>query len=152
MTDTVGARASSDTESIDDVLRAIGHEYSRLVLYYLRDHDGMATEEELIRHLLAETSLDADIGTIKLQHDVLPQLDATGAIGVARTFAFGGAVGTPLWDPDGEAYSQIYHFEDKLRRLTDELHTDPAREIAEDRHAFLEEFRERFLAEWHGEA
>lgn len=79
-------------------------------------------------------------------------LDAMGAIGVARTFAFGGAHGSPLWDPEGVAYSQLYHFEDKLLRLREEMHTDPARAIAEERHAFLETFRERFLAEWHGRA
>lgn len=79
-------------------------------------------------------------------------LDAMGAVGVARTFAFGGAHGTPLWDPAGEDYSQIYHFEDKLLRLREELHTEPARRLAEERYAFLERFLERFLAEWHGEA
>jgi len=78
-------------------------------------------------------------------------LDAMGAVGVARTFAFGGVHGTPLWDPDGGEYSQLYHFEDKLFRLPDELHTEPARELAEERLAFLETFYERFLAEWHGE-
>lgn len=79
-------------------------------------------------------------------------LDAMGAIGVARTFAFGGAHGTPLWDPDGDEYSQLYHFEDKLLRLREELHTDPARRLAEERHAFLQEFFERFRAEWNGDA
>jgi uncharacterized protein len=79
-------------------------------------------------------------------------LDAIGAVGIARTFAFGGAHGTPLWDPDGEEYSQLYHFEDKLRRLRGEFHTDPARELAADRLAFLDAFHERFRAEWRGEA
>lgn len=79
-------------------------------------------------------------------------LDAMGAIGIARTFAFGGAHGSPLWDPQGQDYSQLYHFEDKLLRLRDELHTDPARRIGADRHDVLEAFFERFLAEWHGEA
>ena len=79
-------------------------------------------------------------------------LEAMGAVGIARTFAFGGAHGTPLWDPDGEAYSQLYHFEDKLLRLRDELHTEPAKELAQQRHQFLETFFERFLQEWHGEA
>ena len=79
-------------------------------------------------------------------------LDAMGAIGVARTFAFGGAHGSPLWDPEGVEYSQIYHFEDKLLKLREEMHTEPAREIAAGRHEFLETFRERFLAEWHGRA
>lgn len=102
MTDTVGARATGDAESIDAVLRAIGHEYSRLVLYYLRDHDGMATEDELVRHVVAETGLDADIGSIKLHHDVLPQLDATGAISYDTTSGQilynGGSLTTELLD------------------------------------------------------
>lgn len=79
-------------------------------------------------------------------------LDAMGAVGVARTFAFGGVHGTPLWDPDGDEYSQLYHFEDKLLRLRGELHTEPAKRLGEDRHAFLEEFYDQFYAEWHGEA
>ena len=79
-------------------------------------------------------------------------LDAMGAVGVGRTFAFGGVHGTPLWDPDGTEYSQLYHFEDKLLRLREEMHTEPARELAAERHAFLEEFHERFRREWHGEA
>lgn len=78
-------------------------------------------------------------------------LDAMGAIGIARTFAFGGVHGTPLWDHNGEEYSQLYHFEDKLLRLRGELHTDPARALAAERHAVLEAFYERFRAEWHGE-
>jgi uncharacterized protein len=78
-------------------------------------------------------------------------LDAVGAVGVARTFAFGGANGSPLWDPDGEAYSQLYHLEDKLLKLRAELHTAPAREVAADRHTFLERFHERFRAEWAGD-
>jgi uncharacterized protein len=38
-----------------------------------------------------------------------------GAVGIGRTFAFGGVHGTPLWDPDGEVYSQLYHFEGRVR-------------------------------------
>lgn len=53
-------------------------------------------------------------------------LDAIGAIGIARNFAFTGVVGNPLWDPDGEEYSGLYHFEDKLFRLRDEMNTETA--------------------------
>lgn len=102
MTDTVGARDRGDAETIDDVLRSIGHEYGRLVLYYLRDHDGMATEGELVRHLVGETALEADIASIKLHHDVLPQLDATGAISYdasSRQILYnGGSLTTELLD------------------------------------------------------
>lgn len=129
----------------------------------------------MVEEMLAETELDDErIGAIKHcvgVHDDLgfrgenpspetieakilrdaDNLDAMGAVGVARTFAFGGVHGTPLWDPTGEEYSQLYHFEDKLLRLREELHTDPARQLAEDRHAFLETFFDQFVKEWHGE-
>ena len=78
-------------------------------------------------------------------------LDAMGAIGIARCFAFTGVGGRPLWDPDGEKYSGLYHFEDKLFHLRDEMNTKTARAMAEDRHTFMVEFVERFKQEWNGE-
>jgi uncharacterized protein len=78
-------------------------------------------------------------------------LDAIGAVGIARNFAFTGVVGNPLWDPDGEEYSAIEHYYDKLLHLKDEMNTDAARALAEERHAFTEQFVERFEKEWYGE-
>jgi len=68
------------------------------------------------------------------------RLDAMGAIGIARTFAYGGKHGRPL---DGG----IEHFHEKLLLLKDEMNTKTARELAESRHAFLEEFLARFEEE-----
>lgn len=79
-------------------------------------------------------------------------LDAIGAVGIARNFAFTGVVGNPLWDPSGEEYSGLGHFEDKLLYLLEEMHTEAGRELAEERHAFLETFKNRFEQEWYGEA
>ena len=78
-------------------------------------------------------------------------LDAIGAVGVARNFAFTGVVGNRLWAPDADEYSGLEHFSDKLLHLEDEMNTATARTLAEDRHAFLEEFADRFEAEWYGE-
>lgn len=89
-------------------------------------------------------------------------LDAMGAIGIGRAFRFSGSHGNPMWRPDrafdGEPYqkarltdSTIYHFHEKLLRLKDTMNTETARELAEDRHAFMEQFLERFKAEWDGE-
>ncbi|MBO4819057.1 MAG: HD domain-containing protein [Firmicutes bacterium] len=61
------------------------------------------------------------------------RLDAIGAVGVARTFAFGGQHGRPLED-------SVKHFYDKPLLLKDLMNTDAAKEIAEERHAFLENF------------
>ncbi len=77
-------------------------------------------------------------------------LDAMGAVGIARNFAFTGVVGNRLWAPDAEENSGLGHFTDKLLHLKAEMNTDEAREIAEERHQFLEEFSDRFKREWQG--
>ena len=68
------------------------------------------------------------------------RLDAIGAIGIARTFAFGGSHGRAL-------DSSIDHFYEKLLLLKGMMNTAKARELAEARHAFME----AFLQEWNAE-
>ena len=68
------------------------------------------------------------------------RLDAIGAIGIARTFAFGGERGRSLDD-------SIQHFYDKLLLLKDEMNTDSGRKLASDRHAFLVSFLEEYRLE-----
>ena len=65
------------------------------------------------------------------------RLDAIGAVGVARTFAFGGRHARSL-------ESSVQHFYDKLLLLKAEMNTQKAKEIAEVRHAFMEVFLEEF--------
>lgn len=78
-------------------------------------------------------------------------LDAIGAVGIARNFAFTGVVGNRLWEPGTDEYSGLGHFQDKLFHLKTEMNTAEARDMAEERHRFLEEFSERFKKEWRGE-
>ena len=61
------------------------------------------------------------------------RLDAMGAIGIARTFAYGGKCGRPL-------ESSLQHFYDKLLLLKDELNTQEAKKIAEIRHEYMQGF------------
>lgn len=61
------------------------------------------------------------------------RLDALGAIGIARTFAYGGEHGRSIEE-------SVRHFYDKLLLIKDELNTDTAKAIAEERHRFLETF------------
>ena len=68
------------------------------------------------------------------------RLDAMGAIGIARTFAYGGKHGRSL-------ESSIEHFHEKLLLLSKGLNTPKARDMAAPRHAFLEAFIEQFNAE-----
>lgn len=80
------------------------------------------------------------------------RLDAIGAIGIARAFAFGGSHGRMLHDPTGiNAQTTIAHFHDKLLLLKDMMCTQTGRRIAESRDHFLREFLDEFLAEWSGE-
>ena len=68
------------------------------------------------------------------------RLDAMGAIGIARAFAYGGKHGKTI-------ENSISHFHEKLLLLKDSLNTAKAREMAISRHAFLEEFIEHFNSE-----
>jgi uncharacterized protein len=92
------------------------------------------------------------------------RLDALGAIGIARTFAYGGHKGQPLHDPDSrpelhatfDAYkrgggSSVNHFYEKLLLLKDRMNTAAGKRLAAERHAYMERFLEQFLAEWAGE-
>jgi uncharacterized protein len=93
------------------------------------------------------------------------RLDALGAVGIARAFAFGGKKGQPIYHPDLtvrekmtiEEYrhgksSSIHHFYEKLLLIKDLLNTDTAKKMAEDRHHFMEEFLSQFYQEWNGQA
>ena len=68
------------------------------------------------------------------------RLDAIGAVGIARTFAYGGEHGRSL-------EASVQHFYDKLLLLKDEMNTETGRRIAEERHSFLEEFLRRWRSE-----
>ena len=91
------------------------------------------------------------------------RLDAIGAIGVARTFAYGGYKGKAIYDPlikpkkhksfdeyKNNECTTINHFYEKLLLLKGLMNTETAKRIAEGRHRFLEEFIDRFLNEWNG--
>ncbi|WP_330633134.1 HD domain-containing protein [Halocatena halophila] len=142
--DGTGCDPRATLSTIDEILTEVGVDDQRResVLHCVAVHDDLEFrgENPTPETIEAKILRDAD------------NLDAMGAVGIARTFAFGGVHGTPFWDPTGKEYSQLYHFEDKLLRLRDELHTAPARQLADSRHEFLETFFERFLAEWHGES
>lgn len=97
------------------------------------------------------------------------RLDAMGAIGIARTFQFAGHFDEPMWisptsasDLEYETHypphteeimlspqSAIKHFYDKLFKLKSLIHTETGKQIAEERHHFMEQFITQFFQEWY---
>ena len=71
------------------------------------------------------------------------RLDAMGAVGIARTFAYGGEHGRPM-------NKSIQHFYDKLLLLKGLMNTDAGRKMAEQRHSYLEDFLKEFREETGG--
>ena len=91
------------------------------------------------------------------------RLDAIGAIGIARTFNYGGFKNRPLYDPaiapnmhmTKDEYKAsnaptINHFYEKLLLLKDRMNTTTGKQLAEERHRFMEVFLAQFYAEWDG--
>lgn len=77
-------------------------------------------------------------------------LDALGAIGIARTFAFGGKKGQALYDPDKEIASSLAHFHEKLYKLDEMMNTEIGREEAKKRIQMMKDYEALFLEEWEG--
>lgn len=91
------------------------------------------------------------------------RLDAIGAIGIARTFNYGGFKNRALYDPEikpnlsqtKEEYKKneaptINHFYEKLLLLTDKMNTETGKKMAKKRHDFMVHFLAQFYAEWEG--
>ena len=135
--------------------------------------ESISVDEETIKHVCdivakssfkgagVENKIDTLEGKILQDAD---RLDAIGAIGIARTFAYGGNRNREIYNPEikpefhttAEQYkkskgSTINHFYEKLLLLKDLMHTDTAKKMAEERHKFMELFLSKFMLEWEGD-
>lgn len=126
--------------------------------------------EEVIQHVAQIITSISFKGGNELQAFTSPELsvvqdadrlDALGAIGIARTFNYGGFKNRPLFDPDikpnlhmsKEEYKKseaptINHFYEKLLLLKDRMNTATGKKLADKRHKFMEQFLEEFYEEW----
>ncbi|MET3728571.1 uncharacterized protein ABID52_002152 [Fictibacillus halophilus] len=133
--------------------------------------ESISVEKSYITHILSIIStmsfkggngkeMDSIEGKVVQDAD---RLDAIGAIGIGRTFAYSGAKGQLMYDPEipvretmtkeqyrNERSTAINHFYEKLLKLKHGMNTPYAKKLADDRHAFLENFLEQFFEEWEG--
>ena len=100
-----------------------------------------------------------DIETLILQD--ADNLDAIGAVGIGRTFSFGGFYKVKMWEPeksfDRETYDEdtkdpsvIHHFHSKLMKLKDNMNTKTGQKMAIERHLFMKNYLDQFFQEWKG--
>ncbi len=113
-------------------------------------------EPELIHEvveIVSTISYSKNAGPMKSKEGKIVQdadrLEAIGAIGIARCFATGAKMGRPIYDPnDKEGKHSIQHFYDKLLKLKDLMNTETGKQMAKERHDYMEGFLERFYEEW----
>jgi uncharacterized protein len=154
-------REQADADGIDHA--ALAADRAREIL------DGQPSAKvEAVAHAIAAHRFRTRPEPATLEAQVLfdaDKVDAIGAVGVARAFAYGGAHGQRLWAPiesvdvagwleegdDPHNHTPVHEFVVKLSRLKERLFTPTGRSIAEERHAAMVAFFQRFDAEVRGE-
>ncbi|WP_435348243.1 HD domain-containing protein [Haloarchaeobius sp. HRN-SO-5] len=128
----------------------------------LREFDADRTAVDAVAHCVRAHRFSNDVEPTTTEAELLcdaDNLDAIGAVGLARTFAHAGEFERPIHDPalppstdeTAAGRTALNHVHKKLLRIRDRMYTDAGRAVAEDRHAFVETFVERFEREVGGE-
>jgi uncharacterized protein len=118
---------------------------------------------DAVAHCVRAHRFSNDVDPETIEAELLSDadnLDATGAVGVARVFAYAGEHERTLYDPDlppeaddsAAGETSVNHFHKKILRLDDRMHTDAGAALARDRHEFVEGYLDRFEREAHGDA
>ena len=134
---------------------------------FLRENGASEASIETICKIIAEVSFSEGIVPDTLESQCVQDADrlgALGAVGIARTFAYGGSHHREMYNPDippkinmsKEEYANskstsINHFYEKLFLLKGLLNTSSAKQIAEYRENFMHNFVNEFLSEWNGD-
>lgn len=155
---------------VDDIkLSPRTHANKDRAVSFLREHGLSQNEIDNICKIIDEVSFKGtDTVAPKTAEGKCVQdadrLDAIGAIGIARAFAYGGSHNRVMHDPDeppalnmnekeyrNHVSTTVNHFYEKLFLLKELMNTATAREIAEERNEYMKCFLKQFLAEWDGE-
>ena len=140
----------------DRKLSPATYEHKDRAVAFLRSQ-GLAEDRiGQIVHIISQISFSAGNGRPDSLEGMCVQdadrLDAIGAIGIGRAFAFGGSRGTRMHDPEGlDKTATVQHFYDKLFKLKDLMNTATGKYLAQQRDEFMHSFLEQFYAEAVGE-
>ena len=152
------ARAMEDEGKIEDHAT----EGAKIARKVLEEADFPKEKIDKVIHCIEvhrfKKGMEAESSEAKILQDA-DRLDIIGAIGLARVFTRGGWSNMPIYDPtippkekyDGKSLTSVNHIYEKILKVKDTINTDAAKEIAEERHKFVEEFLERLMKEWQGE-
>ena len=162
-------RLAALLHDVDDVkLSSETHINKDRAVGYLREHGASENMINAICDIIESVSFKGSDSTVpetiegKCVQDA-DRLDALGAVGIARAFAYGGSHHRIMHDPEvkpaenmnGEQYQNhcgttVNHFYEKLFRLKDLMNTDTARKIAERREEYMRRYLAEFMREWDG--
>jgi uncharacterized protein len=153
---------------IDDKLVSSKDEAVQEVEYWLEGAGVSLSDSERIMDIIQTISFKGGNGRklTTLEAQIVQdadRLDAIGAIGIARCFTYAGSKGDVIFNPELSvresmtekeyregSSSAVHHFYEKLLKLKDLMNTETAKQIAEERHAFMEDFLIQFFNEWEG--
>lgn len=138
---------ASVLHDVDDekVFGHIGHKH---LVEFCRQNNLDAEYQNKITSIIDFLSLDLKDDTVSIETHIVQDadnLDALGAVGIARMFAFGGANGKVMYD--GSKNDSFSHFYQRLIKLPELMNTTYAKEEAEKRLKFMQEFIEQFKSE-----
>ena len=134
------------------IKQSVSNEISKQVLYIIENisFKGAGVKDKM-QTIEGKIVQDAD------------RLDAIGAVGIGRTFAYGGNHGSEMHNPNVEIElhdnfeqykkskgTTINHFYEKLLLLKDRINTETAKKLAAERHLYMEQFLKQFQSEWDG--
>lgn len=155
---------------VDDIkLSPETHEHKERAVAFLRQH---AVDEVIIQAICTAIDEVSFSGTDSVIPSTLEgmcvqdadRLDALGAVGIARTFAYGGSHGRAMYDPDepptlnmsGKEYhshksTSLNHFYEKLFLLANMMNTRSGKKLGKAREKYMRKYVDEFLDEWNGE-